>query len=156
MNDVQFPTSAAMPIEEFLFVPDEILAIYQEAVDTISVSPRASALLSRCCAEVVLARMGYKGNLLNAVTAASVETKPYKALSATLRQTLLVLRYIGNAAAHPHSGGPSEIEFEDAEWCLEIVGKLFREYYEEPEFAQMKISRYTGQLFAAGIKKLPV
>jgi hypothetical protein len=47
-----------------------------------------------------------------------------------------MIRIIGNLAAHP-SERSFEIQYEDAEWCLEMVEELFDFFYEKPlEFEQ--------------------
>ncbi|WP_421580801.1 DUF4145 domain-containing protein [Shinella sp. M31] len=147
------------PSDRFLYVTEEIASLYDEASNAIARSPRASAVLSRACLEAVLSAMGYKGNLQRKIAAAVSEASPQKSLSAALRQRLPIIRFIGNSANHSFKHSNSRIciiTADEAEWCLEILGCVLQEYYEDQEFTETAIMRYIGELRAHGIVNPPI
>jgi len=152
MTFKSFP--AERPSDQFLYAPGNISELYDEAANAIAHSPRASAILSRACLEAVLTAMGYKGNLQSKINSAMWEENPRLALSSALRQSLPIIRFIGNCAAHSSTRSTSRlssIEEEEAEWCLEILTRLLQEHYDDSEFSETRVMAYVGQLAMRGI-----
>lgn len=94
-------------------MPEEVAAIYEEARQTFSVSPRSAAALLRLATQMLVDNL-VDGNLpLDRKIGRLVQ----RGLDPTLQQALDVLRVIGNNAVHP---GQIAIDGESGQ-----VGKLF-------------------------------
>ena len=74
-------------------VPETLKADYFEACNVLSVSPIASAVLSRRILEAILRRQGYvEGSLGNKIVAVLCETSPDKILPTSVRPKIDALR----------------------------------------------------------------
>lgn len=135
-------TYTLWPRLEYRPVPDEvpihIAKDYREAVATLSISPKASAALSRRCLQTILVE---KGGVKKHQLAQQIdEVMPH--LPAYIAESIDAIRNIGNFAAHPQkslsSGEIVEVEPGESEWTLEVLELLFDHYYVKPTQAQAK------------------
>lgn len=126
-----WPTSigrATVPKE----VPEHIAQDYREAAAVLSISPKASAALSRRCLQAVLREAGAvkAGNLHNEIEQAIEKVPSY------LADLLQLVRVIGNFAAHPMksdaTGQIVDVEPEEAELNLDVLDELFDHFYVKP------------------------
>lgn len=136
-------------------VPSKIASDYMEACNTISVSPKASAALSRRCLQAILNEKGYTGkDLAKQIDALLAETDASKAIGSDLRMTIDGVRNFGNFSAHPITDQTSlqiiDVEPEEAEWCLEILESCFDHFYVRPERARQRKAALDAKLHGAG------
>lgn len=78
-------------------LPDNIKAIFNEARDVFSNSPKASAAMLRLAVQYICIELGGKGDNLND----DIGTLVSKGLDPMVQQALDVVRVIGNEAVHP-------------------------------------------------------
>lgn len=131
-------------------VPEHIAADYNEASLVLSLSPKASAALSRRCLQAVLRKAGgaNQRDLMKQIEAVMSTLPTYVA------QNVDAIRNIGNFAAHPSkdtsTGEIVEVEMGEAEWNLDVLDELFDFYYVQPAIAQVKRDELNAKLVAAG------
>ena len=131
-------------------VPAAIKAGYDQAAKTLSLSPNASAALSRRCMQAVLTDAGNakKGRLYDQIG----EVMP--GLPTWLGQMLDEARNIGNFAAHANqdmdSGIIVDVEPGEAEWNLDVLDKLFEFYYVLPAATSRTREQLDKKLIATG------
>jgi hypothetical protein len=92
-------------------VPTEIAEDYVEACNVISISPKASAALSRRCLQNILRSHGYKAKQLwQEIDLLLNEANTSKAIPTNLRVTIDAIRHLGNFSAHPRCHHSSDSE----------------------------------------------
>ncbi len=144
---VVWPRTQPRPVPQE--VPINIAADYREAVLVLTLSPKASAALSRRCLQAVLRGAGYnQHDLVKQIDAALPNLPSHIATS------IDAIRNIGNFAAHPGkdktSGEIIDVEPGEAEWNLDVLDLLFDFYYVQPAIAQVKKEALNAKLQAAG------
>ena len=128
---------------------------YAEACNVLSISPKASAALSRRILQIILTEQGYQSsNLAKQINDVLNENNPSKVLPIYIREVIDAIRNFGNFAAHPITDKTSlqviDVEPNEAEWCLEIVEKLFEHYYITPARNRSNIDKLNSNLKKAG------
>ena len=151
MAHPRFPTRKPTPSQ----VPNEVSEDYSEACAVLTISPKASAALSRRCLQGILSNHGYTGkNLARQVDAVLAETDASKALSPALRTTIDAVRNFGNFSAHPITDITTQqiipVEPHEAEFCLEIVEEMFDHFYVRPALATARKAALDAKLAAGG------
>ncbi|MGA7325001.1 MAG: DUF4145 domain-containing protein [Rhodomicrobium sp.] len=136
-------------------VPQEIGEDYLEACETLPISEKASAALSRRCLQSILREQGYnKRDLAQQIDDLLNETDPAKAIPTSLRETVDAIRNFGNFSAHAITDQTTlqiiPVEPEEAEWCLEILEEMFDHYYVKPAQAAARKAALNTKLAAAG------
>lgn len=136
-------------------VPEEIAKDYIEACNVLSISPKASAALSRRCLQNMLHAHGYKAkDLAKEIDLLMNEADPKKALPHRLRETVDGIRNFGNFSAHPIDDRTTlqviDVEPHEAEWCLEILEDMFEHFYVGPAAAKARKAALDAKLAAAG------
>jgi hypothetical protein len=107
---------------------------FEEAVDTLHISPKASAALSRRIIQAILReKVGVKpARLSNEIEEALKD----KSLPTFIADDLRVVRTIGNLAAHETkdsvTGDLIDVEHAEAEWTLKVAGSMLEFYFIEP------------------------
>lgn len=153
-SDIVLPRDrqlAGIPSE----VPTAIAQDYREAWAVLSVSPQASAALSRRCLQQMLEERGVssKHDLSKGIDDALATGLP-----SHIAEDLDAIREVGNFAAHPqksqHSGEILPVEPHEAEWTLEVLGQLFDHYYVKPARAAERRAAFNTKLEDAGRKPL--
>src|SRR5581483_11114619 len=134
-------------------VPAPIAADYDEAAKVLPISAKASAALSRRCAQAVLREAGYsQRDLAVQIDAVLKENDPAKALPSGLRTTLDLIRNFGNFAAHVINDQTTlqiiDVEEHEAEYCLDVLDVLFDHYYVKPAEAQRRKDALDAKLKA--------
>ena len=135
--------------------PPALKEDYEEACDVLSISPKASAALSRRVLQAILKDQGYESsNLAKQIDSVLSETSPDKVLPAAIRDTIEAVRTFGNFAAHPITDKTSlqiiDVEPNEAEWCLDIIETLFEHYYVRPAEIRKKLEKLNEKMARAG------
>lgn len=116
-----------LPVE----VPEKFATDFREANDTLPLSPKASAALSRRCLQNLIRE---KEGIVEKTLFAEVE-KLLKTirLPKTLADDLDAIRVVGNFATHPikdtNTGEIVEVEPGEAEWTLNVLEDLLLFYF---------------------------
>jgi len=143
------------PPRDFIHVPNEIYKDYNEACEILPTSPHAAAVLTRRCLQHLLRALGFtQRNLANQIKALDQRLGSRNSLSCSTRELADTVRLIGNLAAHPTFVASSRkaitLEYEDADWCLEIIEELLDYFYERPAMFEARLMRLEGRLQSAG------
>lgn len=117
-------------------VPGDLVKDYEEAILVLSVSPNASAALSRRCLQTLLVKQGAKKrNLVDQIN----ELKP--SLPSYIQEFVDSIRQVGNLAAHAKEHSVSaeivDVEPHEGEWLIELLAVLFDHYYAKPAQARV-------------------
>ena len=147
----RFPTRTPVPKE----VPKPLAEDYEEACAVLTISPKASAALSRRCLQSILYLQGYTGkNLAKQVDAILSETDASKALSPALSMTVDAIRNFGNFSAHPITDVTTQqiipVDPHEAEFCLEVIEEMFDHFYVKPALAATRKAALDIKLAASG------
>ncbi|WP_457663909.1 DUF4145 domain-containing protein [Sinorhizobium medicae] len=121
----------------------------------LSISPKASAALSRRCLQAVLRAHGYKTkDLAKEIDLLLHETDPTKAIPQSLRTVVDAVRNFGNFSAHPITDVTTlqiiDVQPEEAEWCLEVLDECFEHFYVRPARAAARKAALDAKLSQAG------
>ena len=136
-NWLAYPRSTSRP-PLHASVPPELAAEYREAAIVLSVSPKASAALSRRCLQMLLVKQGAdpKKNLVQQIQ------HVYSKLPSYVQSFVDHIRELGNIAAHPMQDKATalilDVEPSEAEWMLELLEELLDHYYAKPAAAAAK------------------
>lgn len=130
-------------------VPNNLADDYNEACSVLSLSPKASAALSRRCLQHLLNLQGFTQRDLSKAIDDAIKNLPIN-----LANNLDAVRNIGNFAAHPlkdkNFGEIVDVEPEEAEWNLEVLEGLFDYFYVQPTKDQARRDALNEKLIAAG------
>jgi len=133
-------------------VPEHLASDFQEAHDTLYISPKASAALSRRCLQnVIREQEGITERTLYAeITALLALNK----LPQYIAEDLDSIRNVGNFAAHPtkdtNTGQIVEVEPGEAEWTLEVLEELLSFYFVQQSKSQARRDALNQKLREAG------
>jgi hypothetical protein len=130
---VLYPPGSARKVESE--IPRKIRQDFLEAAAVLSVSPKASAALSRRLLQHVLREAA---SVKPSMLAAEIdEFTGRSGVPTHLAEALDAVRKVGNLAAHPmknkHTGEVVEVEPGEAEWLLEALEALFDFSYVQPQ-----------------------
>lgn len=132
-------------------VPGHLAEDYNEAAKVMSLSPKASAALSRRCLQALLRDQGFDHKDLAPAIQALLDAKT---LPSTLAANVDAIRNVGNFAAHPmkdsNTGEILPVEEHEAEWNLEVLEGLFDFYYVQPAKDAARRAAINAKLAAAG------
>lgn len=116
-------------------VPDKYRTDYEEACGVLSISPKASAAISRRILQNIL-REEFKINYPNLAKEID-EFIDRKDIPTYLGEAVDAIRNIGNFAAHPlkdtSTGEIIEVEVGEAEWLLDVNESLFDFVFVQPK-----------------------
>ena len=120
------------PLEVKLESPD-LASSYEEAAMILTISPKASAALSRRCLQTILREKAgvVKGDLFDEIK----QVVKNGHIPSDMSLQLDNIRRLGNFAAHPNKDAAGliiDIEPEDAKYSLEAVFELLDYYYVRP------------------------
>ena len=115
-------------------VPEAIASDYREASMIVTLSPKASAALSRRCLQAVLVDPSAGKALAKDLAPQIQEVMPQ--LPSNLRDNIDLVRKVGNFAAHPNkstqTGMIIDVEEHEAAFLLDVLDLLFDHYYVAP------------------------
>ena len=136
-------------------VPADLISDYEEACAVLLISPKASAALSRRVLQSILRDKGYwSRDLSRQIDLVLKEPDPRKGLPTDLQKNVDAIRNFGNFSAHPLNDVTTlqviDVEPEEAEWCLELVERLFDHYYVRPAADARRLAELNGKLIQAG------
>lgn len=144
-----YPTSSRrLPPE----VPSDYRSDFDEAAAVLSISPRASAALSRRALQrLIRDKIGKKNTLADEITALLDSNM----LPSSLRETVDMVRHLGNFGAHPvtdAAGVLLDVEEGEADLMLEILSDLFDFYFVEPVRRKARLDPIKAKIAAGGGK----
>ena len=132
---------------EIMFASD-----YNEACLILTLSPKASAALSRRCLQNILREKAgvKKGDLANEIQ----QIIDSNSLPSHLSESVDAVRNIGNFAAHPlkstATGEIVDVEVGEAEWLLDVIEALFDFYFVQPAILKAKREALNKKLSEIG------
>jgi hypothetical protein len=143
----------ARPLHQIRPIPPEVTAPFSadfaEACAVLSISPKASAALSRRLLQHILKEKGgaKKRDLMEQIDELLPTLPGYL-------KTLHAIRQVGNFAAHPskdkNTGEIVEVEPGEAEWLLDMLEGLFDFYFVQPAVQAKQLAELNRKLAAAG------
>jgi hypothetical protein len=131
-------------------VPDSIRAEYKEAASIATLSPRGAAALARRCLQLALHDRGFRAKTLEkeiGLAEGDANCTP------TLRQSLHLVRMVGNYAAHPTEDGAGSllnVEPGEVEALFGALDDFFDAFYVRPSRHQEMIAAINQKLQGAG------
>jgi hypothetical protein len=137
-------------------VPEPLASDFREAHDTLPISPKASAALSRRCLQAVIQdKEGIRDrNLVDQVK----KLLDLNKIPAYLARDLDAIRNVGNFAAHPqkdqNTGEIVDVEPGEAEWTLQVLEDLLTFYYVELPKSVARRNALNQKLSDAGHKPM--
>jgi hypothetical protein len=145
-----YPMVTARPVEPE--VPEPYKNDFIEACKVLSISPRASAALSRRLLQQILReQFGIKKKNL------AMEIEDFihlKNVPSHLTEAVDAVRNIGNFAAHPlkdtNTGSIIEVEPGEADWLLEVIDELFDFAFVQPKRLEERKNRLNAKLKSMG------
>lgn len=152
-NETQiFPYGISRPPCPIEVNDKDIVEDYEEACKVLSLSPKASAALSRRCLQHLLRS---KANTTERDLSKQIqEVIDSGKLPSHLTDSIDAIRNIGNFAAHPikdkSTGEILPVEVGEAEWNLDVLELLFDFYYVQPSINLKKKQQLNLKLQAAG------
>jgi DNA-directed RNA polymerase subunit RPC12/RpoP len=137
-------------------VPDSLANEFREAHQTLPVSPKASAALSRRCLQRLIRE---KENISGKTLFAEVEALlKLKKLPRYLADDLDAIRVVGNFAAHPikdtNGGEIVDVEPGEAEWTLKVLEDLLLFYFVEEARSAARRDALNKKLHDSGKSKM--
>lgn len=138
-------------------IPAAFIAEFLEAHDTLEVSPKASAALSRRCLQHVIRQQEsiQKANLYDEIKELMARNK----LPKYLADDLDAIRHVGNFAAHPikdtNTGQIVDVEPGEAEWTLQVLEELLIFYFVDASKSRSRRDALNDKLRAAGKPPMP-
>ena len=136
-------------------VPYNLQTDFKEACEVLSISPKASAALSRRVLQALLGDQGYTSrDLSGQIEAVLFESDPEKVLPSQVRAVVDAIRNFGNFSAHPISDVTTlqviEVEPNEAEWCIQILEALFDHYFVRPAEDAARLAVLNSKLEQSG------
>lgn len=133
-------------------VPDPYRQDFVEACEVLSLSPKASAALSRRNLQAIIRdKAGAKGKDLNAQIQILIDSEK---VPTHISEGLHAVRQIGNFAAHPikstSTGEIVDVEEGEAEWNLDVLESLFDFYFVQPAIVAKRKANLNKKLKDAG------
>jgi hypothetical protein len=144
------PTNSSRPVPPE--VPDPYKQDFEEAVAVLSLSPKASAALSRRSLQAILRDKA--GTASKDLYDQIEEVVASGKLPSHISDGLHAVRNIGNFAAHEikskSTGVIVEVEAGEAEWNLDVLESLYDFYFVEPAKTAKRKAELNTKLKAAG------
>ncbi len=144
-----FPAGDYRQVDES--VPERYRRDFQEAALLVNLSPRASAALSRRLLQTLI-RDEYrikKGDLYHEIE----ELRSTGTISQMVRDSVDVIRQVGNIAAHPEwttVGELVDVEPDEAAWLLDVLELIFEDRFVAPRRGAVRKQRLNEKLLKLG------
>jgi hypothetical protein len=138
-------------------VPDPYRQEFVQACAVLSLSPMASAALSRRNLQAILREMAgtKKKDLADQIDEVVESGK----MPSHISEGLHAVRNIGNFAAHPikskSTGEIVDVEAGEAEWNLDVLESLFDFYFVQPAITAKRKAELNKKLRDAGKPEIP-
>jgi hypothetical protein len=122
------------------YIPSAYVKEFQDAVEVLPVSLKASAALSRRLLQRLLEEKSNikKGDLINEIQ----QVLDSRQLPSHIAEILDAVRNIGNFSTHPlksqRTGEIVEVEPGEADWNLEVLEALFDFYFVQPAYSKQR------------------
>jgi hypothetical protein len=149
-STVIFPIGASRSISEH--VPSEFARDFAEAVAVLSLSPQASAALSRRTLQSLIRECArIKHQYLSEEIKQLIQLPGFPS---ELGENVDAIRKIGNLAAHPtkdkHTGEIVSVEPNEAEWLLDVLEGLFDYFFAQPAINKARREKLNAKTSSAG------
>jgi hypothetical protein len=137
-------------------VPEKFTADFREAHDTLDVSPKASAALSRRCLQNLIREQEgiIKHDLMDEIRELLSRNK----LPVYIAEDLDSIRNVGNFAAHPikntNTGQIEDVETGEAEWTLQVLEEVLLFYFCQQAISKARRDALNQKLRNAGKKPM--
>ena len=143
-----YPYTLAKKKSPSKYVPEDIKKDYIEACTIVTLSPQASAALSRRCLQNALdVGLSIKEKNLSQAIKLAIENNK---LSSHMYTYLETIREVGNYAAHQKKDQYTKeiisVVPEEANLLLDILEMLFEEIFDKPKIMQEKIEKVNKKL----------
>jgi Domain of unknown function (DUF4145) len=150
LDFIAWPQSAARPVAKE--VEQRFADDFQQAAATLSISPKASAALSRRCLQDILReKAGVKPSNLDSEIQEVIDAGK---TPSWLTDNLDAVRVVGNFAAHPikstNTGEVVDVEPGEAAFLLDVLEAAFDFYFVQPEKAREHRNALNAKLAEAG------
>ena len=137
-------------------VPEWLAADFREAHDTLAISPKASAALSRRCLQNLIRQQ--EGIVEKSLCAEVDKLLKLKKLPTYLADDLDAIRQVGNFAAHPvkdlSTGEVVDVEAGEAEWTFQVLEELVKFYYVEVPKSKARRDAFNQKIKGTGGTKM--
>ena len=148
--ELLIPKGFSRPVEKE--VPDSYRDDYQEAVTVLSISPKASAALSRRIMQHLLRE---ECGVKHANLAAEIQEYITRdGIPSYLTNAIDAVRNVGNFAAHPmkdkYTDRIVDVEDGEAEWLLEVLDSMFDFTFVQPRRLEERKQRLNEKLKGMG------
>ena len=149
-EEIIYPLTSTRPVEKE--VPELYESDFKEAASVKSISPKASAAISRRLLQQLLREeIGVKKSSLSKEIDEFIEKKETPSY---LADAVDAIRNIGNFAAHPlkdtNTGEILDVEEGEAEWLLEVIESLFDFVFVQPIRLEKRKSQLNEKLSSLG------
>lgn len=149
-EEIIYPKNASRPIEPE--VPEPYKGEFHEACSVLSMSPKASAALSRRILQNIL-RQEFKIQR-NSLAQEIEEFIHLSGVPSHLSGAIDAVRNIGNFAAHPlkntNTGAIIDVEPGEADWLLDVLESLFDYTFVQPKRLDERKKKLNDKLNALG------
>jgi Domain of unknown function (DUF4145) len=153
-------TTLLFPKRAVKNLPKEVLekfaVDFREAYDTLEISPKASAALSRRCLQNLIREQ--EGIIEHDLIEEIKELLNRNKLPQDIADDLDSIRNVGNFAAHPvkntNTGQIEDVEIGEAEWTLQILEELLLFYFCQQAISKARRDKLNKKLKDAGRKPM--
>jgi len=154
VEELLYPKGAFRPVEPE--VPEKYRADYKEAAAVLSVSPKASAAISRRILQQLLRD---ECNVKKSSLAKEIsEFTSREGIPNYLSEAVDAVRNVGNFAAHPlkdtNTGEIVEVETGEADWLLDVIDAFFDYIFVQPQKLKLRKEKLNEKLAAIGKPKM--
>lgn len=138
------------------YIPKNLYEEYEEALNVLSISPRASAALTRGLLQRILReQFSIEERTLSKEIEKFIQMEQ---IPSYLTDTVDAIRNIGNFAAHPSkdlsTGEVVQVEKGEAEWLIEIIEAMFDFAYVQPQKIEKRKFQLNEKLEKIGKKSI--
>ena len=152
--DILYPKFSSRPLEPE--VPEIYRQDFVEAAGVLSISPKASAAISRRLLQQILRDdVGVRQSDLSKEIGEFITRKD---VPSPLSGAVDAVRHVGNFAAHPlketNTGAIVDVEPEEADWLLDVLESLFDFVFVQPRRLEEKQKQLNAKLAKHGKPKM--
>jgi hypothetical protein len=149
-EELLYPKGANRPVEPE--VPEQYLSDFKEAAAVLSISPKASAAISRRLLQHLLRDecKVKKASLAKEID----EFISREGIPTYLSEAIDAVRNVGNFAAHPlkdtNTGEIAEVESGEADWLLDVLEAIFDYLFVQPKKLEVRKKKLNTKLKSLG------
>jgi hypothetical protein len=149
-----YPVFSSRNVQEE--VPEPYRSEFKEASAIVSISPKASAALSRRILQNILR---HELKIKKRTLASEIEEFiNLPGVPAHITKAVDAVRVVGNFSAHPiksdNTGEIVEIEPGEAEWLLDVIESLFEFVFVQPKRDEERKNKFNEKMKSLGMKPI--